>query len=159
MYPWPENITCLEISKQNIKHFKKRHPDIVILEGDALNMPFTDDAFDIVFSNAVIEHVGGDVNQIKYADEVRRVSSKHFITTPNKMFPFEPHYRLPLFQFIPKPIQRWLSNYFTLGNYPKGCWENINLLTPWEMQDIFSDSYLTCQRVTFMAETLIAIKE
>ena len=159
MYPWPENITCLEISKENIKQFRDRYPDIVIIEGDACNMPFIDNSFDIVFSNAVIEHVGGLANQEKYASEVRRVSKKHFITTPNKLFPFEPHFRLPLFQFVPKSIQKWLSKRIALGNYPKGCWENINLLTPWQLQELFLDSYLIAQRVTFMAETLIAIKE
>lgn len=53
--------------------------------------PFDDRQFDWVFSNAVIEHVGDDSAQLAFLDEMLRVASGVFFTTPNKYFPLETH--------------------------------------------------------------------
>lgn len=158
LYPFKQNITCIEISQRNIDKFKKNNPGIKIIKGDARGMKFKDSSFDIIFSNAVIEHVGDFEKQKDFADEIRRVGKSFFITTPNKFFPYEPHYRLPLFQFLPKIIQKWLSNVFPLGNYPKGCWEDINLVSSSGLKKLFPKSKIIRQRISIYPETLIAIK-
>lgn len=157
MYPYKQKITGLDISDYNIRKFKRKHPTIKIRKGNAKNLQFKDKSFDIVFSNAVIEHVGNLSEQIKYANEVKRVGKKYFITTPNKWFPFEPHYRLPLFQFVPKSIQKFLTNHFSIGNYKKGEWEDINLLSTTHLKKLFPEASIIKQRVTFLSETLIVI--
>lgn len=157
MYPYKHRITGLDISDYNIRRFEKNHPGIKIKKGNAKYLQFKDKTFDIVFSNAVIEHVGNMNEQIKYANEVKRVGKKYFITTPNKWFPFEPHYRLPLFQFVPKSIQRFLTKRFSIGNYKKGGWEDINLLSTIHLKKLFPEATIIKQRVTFLSETLIAI--
>ncbi len=53
--------------------------------------PFKDNEFDWVFSNAVIEHVGDDINQKEFLNEMLRVAKNVYFTTPNKFFPFESH--------------------------------------------------------------------
>ena len=157
LYPYKHRITGLDISDHNISRFKRIHPGIKIEKGDAKDLKFKDKSFDIVFSNAVIEHVGNFDEQFKYANEVKRVGKKYFITTPNKWFPFEPHYRLPLFQFIPKSIQRILAKHFSIGNYEKGGWEDINLLSTMQLRKLFPEAIVIKQRVTLLPETLIVI--
>ena len=56
-YPWPERITALGL--QDGEGFRARYPGIRYVQGDACALPFGDGEFDVVFSNAVIEHVGG----------------------------------------------------------------------------------------------------
>ena len=157
LYIFRNNITALDISDRNIKAFKKNYPGIKIFKNNAKYMQFKAKSFDIIFSNAVIEHVGGFNEQKKYAREIRRVGRSYFITTPNKWFPFEPHYRLPLFQFVPKKIQRILANFFSLGNYPKGYWESINLISSSQLKKLFPEATIIKQKVSFLPETLIAI--
>lgn len=58
---------------------------------DGRCMPFADDSYDIVVSNAVIEHVGDETDQQRFVDEHTRVGRSWVITTPNRWFPVESH--------------------------------------------------------------------
>jgi len=53
--------------------------------------PFKDNEFDWVFSNAVIEHLGDDIRQKKFLNEMLRVAKHVYFTTPNKYFLIESH--------------------------------------------------------------------
>lgn len=67
---------------------------------DGRNLPFNSKSFDLVFSNAVIEHVGGIVDQAKFIEEHIRVGQHWILTTPNRFFPVESHtYTLFLHMF------------------------------------------------------------
>ena len=61
------------------------------IEADALDLPFADKSFDLVLSNAVIEHVGRQKDQLQFVREHQRVGIRWIITTPNKYFPVESH--------------------------------------------------------------------
>src|SRR3954449_3086576 len=74
-------------------------PNVIVVRGDATRMPFDDGEFDVAFSNSVIEHVPPEL-QSSFAAEVARVAKRYFVQTPNRYFPIEPHYQLPLFQFL-----------------------------------------------------------
>ena len=58
---------------------------------DGRCMPFADDSYDIVVSNAVIEHVGDEADQQRFVSEHTRVGRNWVITTPNRWFPVESH--------------------------------------------------------------------
>ena len=101
-YPWPERITALGLHEG--EGFRTRYPDIPYVQGDACALPFADGAFDVVFSNAVIEHVGGRARQRQLVSEALRVGRRVFITTPNRRFPIEVHTRLPLVHWLPDVV-------------------------------------------------------
>lgn len=58
---------------------------------DGMRLPFPDGSFDVVLSNAVIEHVGGVQDQARFVLEQLRVARHVIITTPNRWFPMETH--------------------------------------------------------------------
>src|SRR4029077_755886 len=68
--------------------------------GDGCRLPFRDSAFDVVFSNSVIEHVGGPVGQNAFASEVRRVGRSYWVQTPNYWSPIEPHLLTPFIHWM-----------------------------------------------------------
>lgn len=69
-------------------------------------LPFDDGSFDLVFSNAFVEHLGSRERQRCFVDEMLRVVKRAFITTPNRRPPIEFHTARPLLQRLPLRIYR-----------------------------------------------------
>ena len=76
---------------------------------------FGDDSFDLVFSNSVIEHVGGPADQQAMADEIRRIGRRWVLQTPSRWFPVEPHFLFPYFNFLPLRVKVFLLQRVRLG--------------------------------------------
>lgn len=77
--------------------------------GDGTSLPqYEDKSFDIVYSNSVIEHVFTFENQVKMANEIRRIGKRYFVQTPNLYFPIEPHFLFPLWQFLPFGLRKFI---------------------------------------------------
>lgn len=121
-----KNITCL--SNLDLSEFKEKFPSANIVKGDGRNINFQDNSFDLVLSNATIEHVGSFENQIQFLKECNRVCKKLVIvTTPNRLYPVDFHTRLPLLHLFPKKIHRKILK--MLGEEFLSKEENLNLMT------------------------------
>jgi hypothetical protein len=77
-------------------------PGMTYVCGSALGLPFDDNAFDVAYSNSVIEHVRTWENQVRFAAEIRRVAPRYYVQTPNAAFPIEPHVMGLGIQWLPK---------------------------------------------------------
>ena len=100
------------------EHWSARGISLVV--GDARQLHYDDDSFDIVFSNSVIEHVGSYDDQRAFAHEVRRVGRRLWIQTPARCFPIEPHYIAPFVHWLPRRWQRHLVTPDTQRFEPRG---------------------------------------
>jgi SAM-dependent methyltransferase len=145
-YPWPERITALGLHDGS--GFRERYSHIPYVRGDACALPFPDAAFDVVFSNAVIEHVGGRDRQRKLVSEAIRVGRRVFITTPNRRFPVEVHTRLPLVHWLPEELAHRV--YRAAG---KGFATDVHLLTRRSFEALFPGRV----RIVSLGLTLVAI--
>ena len=117
------------------------------VRADGCRLPFRDAAFDIAFSNSVIEHVGTFDAQLRFSREIQRVGLRYFVQTPNYWFPFEPHYLVPLFQFLPRTTQHWLHTHFDIGTFRKtDPFGAIRLLTKREMKILFPEARIVAER-------------
>ena len=100
-YPWQENLVCAGLG--NGERLREFYPKISYVRiGAGLTLPFRDKAFDIVYSNAVLEHVGGKEQRADFLREVVRVGRSAFITLPNKWFPLEHHTGMPILHWSPR---------------------------------------------------------
>ncbi len=108
-YPHPEHITAVAI-ESDLSAFQSRYPSVTAVSADGTNLPFDDSEFDIAYSNAVIEHVGGYDRQLAFVAELYRVSRRGYLTMPNRHFPIEIHTRIPLLHLIlPKAGFDWFA--------------------------------------------------
>lgn len=67
-------------------------------------LPFTDNSFDIIISNHVIEHVGTRKEQLHHLKEIHRVLKDDgfiYFAVPNRWRLMEPHFKLPFLSWIP----------------------------------------------------------
>lgn len=138
-YIHPEQVTA--VGEGDMSDFAKRYPAIHTVSGDGKSLPFADDAFDIAYSNAVIEHVGSRDAQLAFLNELIRVSKRGYLTTPNRLFPIELHTRVPLLHLMLSKRRfdaflRMIGKDWAAGDY-------MYLLSEHELRSLFADAGIT----------------
>jgi hypothetical protein len=130
-------------------------------------LPFRDASFDIVFSNSVIEHVGNNESQHRFASEVMRVGRAFWVQTPNRRFPVEQHLLTPLIHWLPRSVQSAIVPRFTVWSllmrpmqdrrefYLRHYLEDIRLLTAGELRALFPGARIIRERFLGWTKSLI----
>jgi len=133
---WLKNksrITALGL--RDASNLIQRFPDLSFVRGDALHLPFRDQAFDFVHSSAVLEHVGSRDKQRRFIEECGRVARVGvFLTTPNRWFPIEVHTRLPLLHWLPMPVFRSVLSRTRYASLARE--DTLNLVSPFVLNDL-----------------------
>jgi hypothetical protein len=124
-YPHKSQITATGID--DASHLETDYPGVRFVRGNARDLPFDDDSFDIVHSSAVLEHVGSRENQSRFISEAVRVARRAiFLTTPNRWFPIEVHTSIPILHWLPPAVYRALLRQLKLDFFADE--QNLNLL-------------------------------
>jgi hypothetical protein len=134
--------------------------------GDGTRLDYSDQEFDICFSNSVIEHLGTFENQMLFAKEACRVGRQIWVQTPASSFFFEPHLLTPFIHYFPKKIQEKLLCKFTLWGLitrpsqkkVKNFLAEVRLLTYDEMVQLFPDCEIRIERFLGFAKAYIAVR-
>lgn len=136
------NISAVGLGADN-PIWQKLYPNIPYTHGTVLALPFDDKSFDIVYSHAVIEHVGCYANQVKMIIEALRVAKKSiWITTPNRWHPIEFHSVFPFFHWLPKSWYRFILKKMGSTYFCKE--ENLNLLGKKSLLSATKNAELAC---------------
>jgi len=96
--------------------------------------PFPDDEFDLVISNHVVAYIA---NQRMHFSEIYRVLKRSgiaYFATPNRVFPIEPHYRIPLINYLPNQLCLSFLKWLGKDEY------DIYLPSYWRMKKLIRDS-------------------
>jgi hypothetical protein len=173
----PENWELIDVSPRLVLLNMPRREEvfgiargIAWVAGDGRALPFRDAAFDVVFSNSVIEHVGDSASQERFAREVARVGRAYWVQTPNRWFPVEQHLLTPLVHWLPKSWQPAIVRRGTVWSaltrpspdrrdfYIEHFLRDIRLLGRGELKRLFPGARIICERFLGVTKSLIACR-
>ncbi|MBE7191077.1 MAG: class I SAM-dependent methyltransferase [Gordonia polyisoprenivorans] len=157
----PEHVTLV-----NLRPYPSENA-ITCIAGDACNPPseITGTRFDVVISNSLIEHVGGHVPRTRLADVVHKAADRHWVQTPYRYFPIEPHWVAPGLQFLPfearvRATMRWRYGHMQTNDRQVAI-DNVNdveLLGLTQMRDYFGQSIIWTERFAGLVKSMVAIR-
>lgn len=136
------------------------------IQGDACDPPEGLVGFDLVFSNSVIEHVGGHLRREAYASLIKWAAPRYWVQTPYRYFPIEPHFLVPGLQYLPYALQARVISRWPLGNYAgltdrKQALDRamaIELLSKTEFRSYFPDAEILTERFGPLVKSLMAVR-
>ncbi|MGI8731169.1 MAG: class I SAM-dependent methyltransferase [Solirubrobacteraceae bacterium] len=144
------------------------HPSIELRVGDATDLSaYPDGAFDVVFSNSVIEHLATYEHQSAMAREVERLAPICWVQTPNFWFPVEPHFLTPAWHWLPERhrvalLQRrrwgWCGPCPDIDEARLRVRE-VRLMRGSELRRLFPDAKLQRERIGPLVKSFVAVRE
>ena len=159
----PRHVEVVNIEKLD-------QPDtdwIRVEQGDACALPpqIASNRYDLVFSNSVLEHVGGHERRIRFAETVHNMAPAHWVQTPYRYFPVEPHWVAPGLQYLPVRLRSSIAHWWPLQHTKatdRGetlqaiLW--TELLDKTQMRHYFPKSVIRSERVAGVTKSMIAVK-
>jgi hypothetical protein len=144
---------------------------VIPVEGDAcdargvLAAAGLEQSYDVVFSNSLLEHVGGHSNRLAVAAEVAALAPYHWVQTPNRHFPVEPHWLFPGMQFLPFRARAKVAEKWPLSHTPASSYEDARESVFWtelisvsELRAYFPDSEVFKERMAGLTKSITAVK-
>lgn len=157
---------AIEVVLLNLVDQSSPYANITPTVGDAADLSaYEDDAFDIVVSNSVLEHLPTPDLQARMASEVRRVGRRVYLQTPNRYFPLEPHFLFPFFGVLPMRVRAGLLQHLDLGWHPRqpdphkamADVRSIRLLSRRELRRLFPGATIVDERLALMTKSFIVL--
>lgn len=113
------SVVGLDIDEPAIEYAKQTHrrSNLAFQIGNALNMNFSDNSFDVVVCSQVYEHVP---DPYKMMEEIFRILSPGgacYFAAGNRIAWNEAHYNLPLLSVIPRPMAHLYIKLAKKGDY------------------------------------------
>ncbi len=142
-----QSVTGIDIDKKAVGFAKKnfRLANLHFLHGDALNLKFKDNSFDIIICTHIYEHV---TKPQKLADEIFRLLKPGgvcYFAAVNKLWIIEPHYDLPFLSWLPRKLANYYVRIFSKADIyyetPKTYWQLRNLVRKFKIID-YTDKIL-----------------
>lgn len=158
-------VVCINHTEAELYANDDQHPRLTARVGDARALADPDNAYQLVHSNSVVEHVGRFADMRAFANEVRRLAPAYYVQTPYFWFPIDPHWpRLPLFHWLPLSWRQKLLRRFSLGwggpcrdiDHAMRDLEGTVLLDWSQMTTLFPDARLRAERIALLPKSMIA---
>jgi hypothetical protein len=156
----PESVTVV-----NLDHDKGPYePWMEVVQGDACAGGFG--KYDLVFSNSLMEHLGGHARRQQFANVVQESAPSWWVQTPYRYFPIEPHWIFPGFQFLPFRARVMVCQHWNTLHMPacKDAAEaadlvaSTELISATEMRTYFPTSDIWFERIAGIPKSMVAIQ-
>jgi hypothetical protein len=156
----PHHVTIVNLGRPEAQP----EPWMEVVQGDGCVGGFG--KFDLVFSNSVLEHVGGHARRKQFADVIQESGPAYWVQTPYRYFPIEPHWLFPGFQFLPFSARVTITKHWNVGHNPAlkddaeaaALVASTELVSATEMRAYFPDSTIWFERLGGLPKSIVAYK-
>lgn len=120
--------------------------------------------FDLVFSNSLIEHVGGHYRRQRLADVISSSAPWFWVQTPYRYFPVEPHFVVPAMQFLPLGARTAIASRWHAGPQRRSVRsaedmvQSIELIGIRQLRSYFPGSRIVVERVAGVPKSIVALR-
>ncbi|WP_431677333.1 class I SAM-dependent methyltransferase [Kitasatospora sp. KL5] len=158
----PAHVVTVNLDPATARHGE---PGLTAVVADACELPpsLAHERFDLVYSNSLVEHVGGHSRRQRFAEAVQTRAGHHWVQTPYRYFPIEPHWVFPGMQFLPFRVRVAISQHWPHGHIrsdgPAQAVTDVaevELLSATEMRSYFPDSHIWFERFAGLPKSLVA---
>lgn len=158
----PKHVVILNLDGRN----SGERDWYVARAGDACQPPadLLSQDFDLVFSNSLLEHVGGHARRKQLAEVISVAAPHHWVQTPYRYFPMEPHWLVPGMQFLPITAQAAISRRMPFGPANRTMTAErivdecsyVELIGLTQMRGYFPSSDIWCERAAGLVKSIVA---
>lgn len=135
----------------------KNQLNLVRVNGSAIQLPFTNNSFDLIIIQDVIEHLS-DINDFYF--EVKRVlknKGKIYLSTPNKLsffnFLTDPHFGLPIISLLKREsIKKYFLRHLRKDDYNRT--DIAQLFSLNDLSNLFKKDYEILLQTKFSVQEL-----
>jgi hypothetical protein len=153
----PEHVTTVNLSPAAADE-----PWVTHVVGDACELGNLG-TFDLVFSNSLIEHVGGHERRLRLAEFITAASSRYWVQTPYRYFPVEPHFVVPGMQFLPLGPRAAIAARWHAGprriptDEARTMVEWIELIGIRQLRGYFPQARIEIERIGGVPKSIVAV--
>ena len=154
----PASVTVVNLATASADE-----PWITQVTGDAC--AFAETGFDLVVSNSLLEHLGGPARRQVFAETVLGAAPRHWVQTPYRYFPVEPHWLFPGFQWLPVSARVAVTRHWRYGHRHEPDRDRaldlvleVELVSATEMRHLFPGATLWYERAGGLVKSLVSIR-
>jgi hypothetical protein len=150
------------VTTVNLEAHDAPEPWITHLVADAC-APTVGGDYDLVVSNSLLEHVGGHAKRVMLAEVVRAAAAHHWVQTPYRYFPIEPHWMFPGLQFLPVRARAAAVSHWPLGHSrltgaaATHAILETELISITELRLLFPESEVWHERAAGLTKSIVAV--
>ncbi len=114
-----KQVVGVDIDEYAISYAQQNfnEPNLRFDLGDAMNLPYDNETFDVVICSQVYEHVPDAGQMMKEIHRVLSPGGVVYFAASNRFMFNEPHYNLPLLSVIPRPLAHVYMSLMRKGKY------------------------------------------
>lgn len=150
-------VVSFDISLIRLKKQKDDNSFLSKVNGNALQLPFTNQSFDLIIIQDVIEHLFDTNHFYKEIKRVLKPNGTIYLSTPNKLSGFnfisDPHFGLPFISILKrKAIKKYFLNNFRKDDYIRS--DVAELISLNQLQNLFKKDFEVIINTKFSAKEL-----
>lgn len=120
---------------RQLRQNKKASKSKVLIKNTLVENFKTKERFDLVLSITTLEHMPHPKKSFTQLFKLIKPGGIIYLTVPNKLWPIEPHYKLPFLSMLPLPIA---NQYVRLFQKASSYEDSSYAMTYWQIRKFFS---------------------